>query len=112
MIKVDKDLCIGCGACTTVCPTNSLTISEDGKCSVNNETCIQCLACISTCPVEAISEQEETKEEDTKSIVAEEIYNKWLKDCDYAQFVDIIEQLIEVYSKNNTCDYSEIVKEL
>lgn len=112
MIKIDKDLCIGCGACTSVCPTNSLTLEEDGKCSVNNESCIQCLACISTCPVEAISEQEETKEEDIKSTVAEAIYNEWLKDCDYAQFVDIIEQLINVWCKNNTHEYSEIVKEL
>ena len=59
MIRVDKELCIGCGACVSVCPTNSLVLNEDGKCEINNESCIQCLACITTCPVEAISEGEE-----------------------------------------------------
>lgn len=66
MIKINKDLCIGCGACVGVCPTGSLNLDESGHCECNNETCIQCLACISTCPVEAISDEEEVEKEEPK----------------------------------------------
>ena len=30
-VKVDKDVCIGCGACTGVCPTGAITLEADGK---------------------------------------------------------------------------------
>ena len=55
-VKVDKELCIGCGACVGVCPTESLTLDEEGKSVVNEETCVDCGACIATCPVAAISD--------------------------------------------------------
>ena len=55
-VKIDRDLCIGCGACVGVCPTESLSLDEEGKSQVSEETCIDCGACIATCPVEAISE--------------------------------------------------------
>lgn len=53
-VKVEKDLCIGCGACTGVCPVNALTLDDEGKSECNADLCIDCHACIGTCPVEAI----------------------------------------------------------
>ncbi|MBQ6478308.1 MAG: 4Fe-4S binding protein [Erysipelotrichaceae bacterium] len=55
-VTIDRDLCIGCGACTGVCPTGSLELDEEGKSKCNEETCIDCGACVATCPVEAISQ--------------------------------------------------------
>jgi len=55
-VKIDRELCIGCGACVGVCPTESLSLDEEGKSVVNEETCVDCGACIATCPVAAISE--------------------------------------------------------
>ena len=54
--KVNKDVCIGCGACTGVCPTGSLTLDADGKSVCNADTCIDCGACVATCPVGAIEQ--------------------------------------------------------
>ncbi|MCR5228962.1 MAG: 4Fe-4S binding protein [Solobacterium sp.] len=52
---IDKDLCIGCGACTGVCPVEALSLDDDGKSECNTDLCISCGACAGTCPVEAIT---------------------------------------------------------
>ena len=49
---VDTDLCIGCGACTGVCPISIITI-EDNK-AVVGEECLGCGLCVEACPVNAI----------------------------------------------------------
>jgi electron transfer flavoprotein alpha subunit len=55
-VKVDRDLCTGCGDCIDACPTQTLEIVGD-KAEVVNEDCIDCLACIDTCPEGAIEEE-------------------------------------------------------
>jgi ferredoxin len=54
-VKIDKEACIGCGACVDVCPVNALSM-VDGKAECDDNACIDCGACIATCPVQAISE--------------------------------------------------------
>jgi len=54
-VKIDKDACIGCGACVGVCPVSALEMEGD-KAVVDAATCIDCGGCVSTCPVQAISE--------------------------------------------------------
>ncbi|MBQ7991668.1 MAG: 4Fe-4S binding protein [Solobacterium sp.] len=56
-VTVDKDMCIGCGACVGVCPVTALSLDADGKSECNEDVCITCLACTGTCPVSAISEK-------------------------------------------------------
>lgn len=53
-VKIDKELCVGCGACVDACPVQALTI-VDGKVTVEEATCVDCGACVSVCPVEALS---------------------------------------------------------
>ena len=47
-----SDVCIGCGKCATLCPTNNITI-QNGK-PVWGGDCTHCMACICYCPAEAI----------------------------------------------------------
>lgn len=53
MAKVDKNKCIGCGACAAVCPEGFEIV--DGKAKVKNKDA-KCIGeAIAACPVEAIS---------------------------------------------------------
>lgn len=59
MVKIDKNKCIGCGACASTCP-QVFEMKDDGKAHVKsgadlkkNEKCIK--EAIKNCPVEAIS---------------------------------------------------------
>jgi len=53
MVKVDKEKCIGCGACAATCPEGFEM--KDGKASVKDGK-VDCVGeAISGCPVDAIS---------------------------------------------------------
>jgi ferredoxin len=53
--RIDLELCIGCGACASVCPTNCIEPTDDGKYYIRPEDCIDCGACVEVCPTDAIS---------------------------------------------------------
>lgn len=55
-VSVNKDTCIGCGACVGVCPVGALSMDGEGKSQCDEGTCIDCGSCISSCPVEAITQ--------------------------------------------------------
>jgi L-aspartate semialdehyde sulfurtransferase ferredoxin len=55
-IYVDEDVCVDCGLCTGVCPTEALNLVPDTfKLNFTRSRCIVCEQCIPTCPVGAIS---------------------------------------------------------
>lgn len=63
---VDDNLCIGCGACASICPVNAIKL-VNGKAQINKEKCIRCGACQQFCPVSAIDiNKEEPKEKPTE----------------------------------------------
>lgn len=49
---VDTSLCIGCGTCAGVCPTNTI-VMQQGHPVWAGDACTQCLACLHRCPVHA-----------------------------------------------------------
>ncbi|MDJ0703835.1 MAG: NIL domain-containing protein [Leptolyngbyaceae cyanobacterium MO_188.B28] len=55
-ILIDDDICVHCGLCTGVCPTEALTLDpKTYRLNFLRSRCIVCEQCIPTCPVQAIS---------------------------------------------------------
>lgn len=53
--KINEELCIGCGACESLCP--QVFQIQDGKSKVVAEECgeCNCQEAVDSCPVKAIS---------------------------------------------------------
>lgn len=51
---VDKEKCIGCGVCVSICPVEAISFDSDGKAKIDKVKCIHCGACQASCPVDAI----------------------------------------------------------
>lgn len=70
---IDKSKCVGCGACSKVCPytaivsrkrpcenackVKAISMDEDKAASINNEKCISCGSCVYQCPFGAIMDK-------------------------------------------------------
>ena len=52
-MRIDENLCLGCGSCKSVCPTDSILSGTVYR--INSDTCIECGSCASVCPIDAIS---------------------------------------------------------
>jgi len=56
MVKINKEKCIGCGLCPTICP-EVFKMGNDGKAMVKAQKKLPCVKqAIEDCPVSAISE--------------------------------------------------------
>jgi ferredoxin len=54
-LRLDREKCIGCGACLLVCPHAVLSLTN-GKIEIaDRDACMECGACSRNCPVEALS---------------------------------------------------------
>ena len=54
-VRVDKDTCIGCGACAAACPETFVINQNEGKAEVINSEDTDCArGAAENCPVQAI----------------------------------------------------------
>ena len=62
-MKINQDLCIGCGECLPYCPMGAIERGKDTS-QINWDECVECGICIRQikCPVKAIYEPKETME--------------------------------------------------
>lgn len=58
-INLDKEQCIGCGACVSACPFGAIVMEGDK--AVITDACTVCGACVDVCAVTAISRPEAGK---------------------------------------------------
>ncbi|MFM8605206.1 MAG: NIL domain-containing protein [Cyanobium sp.] len=55
-IRVDPDLCVDCGLCSSVCPSGALGFDAGAlRLAFDAGRCLVCEQCIPSCPLEAIS---------------------------------------------------------
>ena len=55
-ILVDRDRCVDCGICTSVCPSGALSSATPSwQLQFDAQRCLVCEQCIPTCPFEAIA---------------------------------------------------------
>lgn len=55
-IAIDENICVDCGLCTGVCPTEALVLDKESfRLKFLTMRCVVCEQCIPTCPVGAIS---------------------------------------------------------
>ena len=54
-MKIEKEICMYCGACATVCHLNCILV-ENYNIYIGPE-CNDCKICIKACPAEAISDE-------------------------------------------------------
>jgi len=54
MPRVNKNKCIGCGACVASCPNGAINL-VNGKAVIDAKKCKNSRECISVCPQEAIN---------------------------------------------------------
>jgi ferredoxin len=54
-LKLDAEACVGCGACTLVCPHGVLAMNGRKVGIVDLNGCMECGACARNCPSGALS---------------------------------------------------------
>jgi len=52
-MKVDRDVCVGCGACVNLCPRLAIRFI-DNRSFIDEISCIECGTCRAACGVDAI----------------------------------------------------------
>ena len=55
MLRVKRDLCLGCGLCVENCPQQAVSIVS-ATAQINQSRCNQCHRCLDVCPQGAIRE--------------------------------------------------------
>jgi ferredoxin len=73
IIKIDEELCTGCGECIPNCPEGALQIIDDKARIISDLFCDGLGACIGHCPVDAISIEEREAEEYSERRVMENV---------------------------------------
>jgi len=54
-IQIDRNECVDCGACLSICPQEVFSFDEEWRLQVREDECVLCGKCIPACPHRALS---------------------------------------------------------
>jgi ferredoxin len=54
-LKLNEDLCVGCGLCLAVCPHAVFALAGDKAHLIEPDACMECGACAKNCPTSALA---------------------------------------------------------
>jgi len=69
MLRIRKDLCLGCGLCLESCLRQAISVVS-GQAEINQSRCNQCRLCLEVCPQGAIAELAPVSEAELTTTVA------------------------------------------
>jgi Fe-S-cluster-containing hydrogenase component 2 len=96
MLRVRRDLCLGCGLCVESCPRQAISIIS-ATAQINQDRCNQCHICLDVCPQGAITELVAVSRHELQATVT------GLKD----RTEDIIARIERLKSNNNQAKRDE-----
>jgi len=88
MLKVNEDICQGCGLCARACPQGAISLIT-GKAQIDVRRCNSCYRCLSVCPEGAISKMVVISPEELGAAVS----------CLKQQAADIIGRIDQLVAK-------------
>jgi formate hydrogenlyase subunit 6/NADH:ubiquinone oxidoreductase subunit I len=68
VLRVRKDLCLGCGLCAETCPRQAISLVSAAA-EIDQGRCNQCHLCIEVCPQDAIVESAPVSEAEVVTMV-------------------------------------------
>jgi ferredoxin len=68
MLKVRRDMCLGCGLCAENCPTGAISLRW-GQAVIDQSKCNHCRLCLDICPRAAIVELVPVSEKELQATV-------------------------------------------
>lgn len=73
-LKLNPDLCVGCGACASICPVDAIQIKPDDlgyyRSAIDYSICINCGKCSEVCPALNVLKCENSKEPECFEFIA------------------------------------------
>jgi len=69
VLKVNRDLCVGCGLCAEICPRGAISLFW-GQAEIDPRRCNSCRLCLEVCSQGAIVERIPVSEKKLRATVA------------------------------------------
>ena len=69
VLRVRKDLCLGCGLCAENCPRQAISL-QSGLALINQDRCNRCGICLEVCPRGAIMQLTQVSSHELQATVS------------------------------------------